>query len=255
MIAWDAQGRAFFGSESSDDPAGTPKTFGDVWVATFDNPGGTDGRPAERRQALSPDCGCRAGIVRAEPAWRCSTTRRRSRPTTTPTAGATTTSTSPGHASRGNAGGVSIYFSRSTDHGVTFSNPKKVSQTISDVQFPDIAVTGNSNVYLVFRSFASGRGSEGNSIYYVKSTDCGATFTRPQLLQDFIPNDAQDVSDPEAAPPQSAPDDPGLRGGAERGRRRPRLRRLRRPLRVRLHLLPPRHAASGDRGSVRHRES
>ena len=110
----------------------------------------------------------------------------------------------------GNAGGVSIYFSRSTDHGVTFGNPMKVSQTISDVQFPDIAVTGNSNVYLVFRSFASGRGSEGNSIYYVRSTDCGATFTRPQLLQDFIPNDAQDVSDPEAAPPQSAPDDPGF---------------------------------------------
>ncbi len=35
VIAWDAQGRAFFGSESSDDPAGTPKTFGDVWVARF----------------------------------------------------------------------------------------------------------------------------------------------------------------------------------------------------------------------------
>ena len=26
VIAWDARGRAFFGSESSDDPAGTPKT-------------------------------------------------------------------------------------------------------------------------------------------------------------------------------------------------------------------------------------
>src|SRR5215211_5977096 len=45
VIAWDAQGRAFFGSESSDDPAGTPKTFGDVWVATFDNPGGSTGDP------------------------------------------------------------------------------------------------------------------------------------------------------------------------------------------------------------------
>ena len=43
VIAWDAQGRAFFGSESSDDPAGTPKTFGDAWVATFDNPGGPTG--------------------------------------------------------------------------------------------------------------------------------------------------------------------------------------------------------------------
>ena len=45
VIAWDAQGRAFFGSESSDDPAGTPKTFGDVWVATYDNPGGPSGNP------------------------------------------------------------------------------------------------------------------------------------------------------------------------------------------------------------------
>src|SRR4051812_45666091 len=43
VIAWDSQGRAFFGSESSDDPAGSAKTFGDVWVATYDNPGGPSG--------------------------------------------------------------------------------------------------------------------------------------------------------------------------------------------------------------------
>ena len=40
VIAWDGHGRAFFGSESSDDPAGSAKTFGDVWVARFSNPGG-----------------------------------------------------------------------------------------------------------------------------------------------------------------------------------------------------------------------
>src|SRR5215470_3818786 len=43
VIAWDGHGRAFFGSESSDDPAGTKKTFGDVWVARFENPGGENG--------------------------------------------------------------------------------------------------------------------------------------------------------------------------------------------------------------------
>ena len=209
VIAWDAQGRAFFGSESSDDPAGTPKTFGDAWVATFDNPGGPTGDPQNDgkryRQTVVVARGSSApnllGKFNDKTAieadhnsdGRCDNDVYFSWSRFT-----------------GNAGGVSIYFSRSTDHGVTFGNPRKVSQTISDVQFPDIAVTGNSNVYLVFRSFASGRGSEGNSIYYVRSTDCGATFTRPQLLQDFIPNDAQDVSDPEAAPPQSAPDDPGF---------------------------------------------
>jgi len=32
-------------------------------------------------------------------------------------------------------GGVGIYFSRSTDHGVTFSSPMKLSASIQDVQF------------------------------------------------------------------------------------------------------------------------
>src|SRR4030095_5668871 len=31
------------GSESSGDPEGSPKTFGDVWVARFDNPSGENG--------------------------------------------------------------------------------------------------------------------------------------------------------------------------------------------------------------------
>src|SRR6516162_10262713 len=36
VIAWDSHGRVFMGSESSGDPSGSKKTFGDVWVATFD---------------------------------------------------------------------------------------------------------------------------------------------------------------------------------------------------------------------------
>src|SRR5437867_5351737 len=43
VIAWDGHGRVFMGSESSDDPAGSKKTFGDVWVARFDNPDGESG--------------------------------------------------------------------------------------------------------------------------------------------------------------------------------------------------------------------
>src|SRR6266516_97501 len=43
VIAWDNHGRAFFGSESSDDPAGTKKTFGDVFVARYRNPQGESG--------------------------------------------------------------------------------------------------------------------------------------------------------------------------------------------------------------------
>ena len=43
VIAWDGHGRVFMGSESSGDPEGSPKTFGDVWIARFDNPSGEAG--------------------------------------------------------------------------------------------------------------------------------------------------------------------------------------------------------------------
>src|SRR4051794_27352085 len=43
VLAWDGDGRLFAGSESSGDPAGTKKTFGDVWVATYQNPAGAGG--------------------------------------------------------------------------------------------------------------------------------------------------------------------------------------------------------------------
>jgi hypothetical protein len=206
VIAWDAQGRAFFGSESSDDPAGTPKTLGDVWVATYDNPGGTGGNPVNDgkryRQTVVVARGSSAPNLLGK--FNDKTAIEADHNSDGRCDNDVYFSWSQFH---GNQGGVAIYFSRSTNHGVTFSNRIKLSQTISDVQFPDIAVTGNSNIYLVFRSFASGRGPEGNSIYYVKSTDCGATFSPPKLLQNFTPNDAQDVAAPEEVPPQSAPDD------------------------------------------------
>ena len=40
VLAWDADGRLFVGSESSGDPAGTKKGFADVWVARYVNSGG-----------------------------------------------------------------------------------------------------------------------------------------------------------------------------------------------------------------------
>jgi hypothetical protein len=206
VIAWDAQGRAFFGSESSDDPAGSAKTFGDVWVARFENPAGPGGPTINDGKAYRGTTLVARGSSAPNLLGKFNDK----------------TALEADHNSDGRCdndvyfaysrftgnGGVAIQFSRSTDHGVTFSHPAKLSQTISDVQFADIAVTGSSNVYVVFRSFASGRGPEGNAVYYVRSTDCGATFSRPQLLTTFVPYDAQDVSDPEAVPAQAQPDDP-----------------------------------------------
>jgi hypothetical protein len=215
VIAWDAQGRAFFGSESSDDPAGSLKTFGDVFVARYVNSGGGTTNDGKRY----------AGTTIVARGSSAPFLLGKFNDKTTIEADHNTDGRCDNNVyfaySRftGNRGGVGIYFSRSTNHGATFTHPYKVSQTISDVQFPDIAVTGNSNLYLVFRSFASGRGPEGNSLYYVKSTNCGATFSRPKVLQDFIASDAQDESSPEAAPRQTRADDPnsGDKDAAEAG--------------------------------------
>jgi hypothetical protein len=215
VIAWDNDGRAFFGSESSDDPAGTPKTFGDVWVARFENPDGPGGAPA------------RDGLR-----WRGTAVvaKGSSAPNllgkfNDKTAIEVDRSGTPG--CDGNVyfswsrftgnGGVGIYFVRSTDHGVTFSNPMKVSASIHDVQFPDISVTHNGHVYVTFRQFASGKDQD--AVMIVKSTDCGQTFSAPQLVTPFLASDAQDVSDPEPMSiPQSQLDDPaGEDGGAAAG--------------------------------------
>jgi len=207
VIAWDNHGRAFFGSESSDDPAGTPKTFGDVWVARYRNPQGETG-PTNRdgldyfgttvvaKGSSAPNLLGKFNDKTAIEADR-------------------TGSVCDGNVyfafSRfsGNAGGVGIYFARSTDHGVTFSNPIELSKNIQDVQFPDISVTGNGHVYVTFRQFEDNNSP--NAVVIVKSTDCGKTFSPPSVITPFIENDAQDESSPEPIPqPQLQRDDPGF---------------------------------------------
>src|SRR3954447_24636405 len=148
VIAWDAHGRAFMGSESSDDPAGTKKTFGDVFVAVFDNPNGPDGATANdgkrfvrseivNRGSSAPNL---LGVFNDKTAIEVDRT---------------------GGSCDGNVyfawsrftgnGTNNIYFARSSDHGATWSKPKSLSQVQQDVQFPDISVTANGHVYVTFR--------------------------------------------------------------------------------------------------------
>jgi hypothetical protein len=92
----------------------------------------------------------------------------------------------------GNAGNNSVYFSRSTDGGRTYSQPQKISDGVHDSQFCDIGVTSNGTVYVTWRSF-EGRGSkQANAVVVAKSTNGGATFTKPRLVTEFIPWDVGD---------------------------------------------------------------
>ena len=212
VIAWDNHGRAFFGSESSGDPAGTAKTFGDVFVARFRNPDGADAVDTSRdgleyygttvvaHGSSAPNL---LGVFHDKTSIEADRT------------GGACDGNVYFSWSRFNGNGANaIYFSRSTDHGVTFSSPMKLTSSLKSIQFPDIAVTGNGHVYVAYRTFTSvGRSSD--ALYISKSTNCGQTFGPPVKLTTFVPYDAQDQSAPEPVPTQPVRDDPTLGEGRE----------------------------------------
>ncbi|MFL5642124.1 MAG: sialidase family protein [Chloroflexota bacterium] len=216
VIAWDRHGRVFMGSESSDDPAGTKKTFGDVFVAVFDNPGGpggatvNDGKRFVRSEIVSRGSSAPnlLGVFNDKTAIEVDRT---------------------GGSCDGNVyfawsrftgnGTNNIYFARSTDHGATWSKPKSLSQVAQDVQFPDISVTANGHVYVTFRQ-SERKNGQPNAVDITKSTNCGATFGPAKVLQEFTPYDASDVADPEATPEGSGIEEPVEEEGTDAGNAR-----------------------------------
>src|SRR5215211_6334949 len=213
VIAWDNHGRAFFGSESSDDPAGTLKTFGDVFVARFVNPEGADA-PDTSRDGLKYDGTTIVAKGSSAPnllgKFNDKTAIEVDR-----TGGAC-----DGYVyyswSRftGNVGQSNIYFSRSTDHGATWSSPMLLTSSTRNVQDPDITVTGNGHVYVTYDQ-GPGQNGQPAANAIVKSTDCGKTFSKLNIVTTFIEWEQRDVSDPEPVPVLSSLDDPEGEGEGE----------------------------------------
>jgi hypothetical protein len=178
VVAWDAEGRVFMGSESSDDPAGTKKTFGDEWVARYVNPDGTSG-------ATINDGSRFAGSVVVAKGSSAPNLLGKFHDKTAIEADRTDSSCSGNvyfawSRFTGN-GGVAIYFVRSTDHGATFSQPMKLTAGVHDVQLPEISVTSNGHVYVTYGQFEDS-GQQVDGVGVVKSTDCGRSFSRPATV-------------------------------------------------------------------------
>jgi hypothetical protein len=191
VIAWDAHGRVFMGSESSGDPAGSKKTFGDVWVARFDNPAGehgntlNDGKRFLGSEVIDKGSSApnllgafhdKTGIEADRTLGRCD-----------------------GNVyfawARFTGGKISnIYFSRSVDHGATWSTPMNLTPRDGNLQDPEISVTGNGNVYVTYDVGERSNGQP-NGVEIVKSTDCGKAFGPSTLVTTYIPYNAQDLSD------------------------------------------------------------
>lgn len=202
VLAWDNHGRLYAGSESSGDAAGSPKGFGDVFVATYENPGGPEGpRQLDGKEFKRSVIVAKGSSSPASGKFNDKTAIEVDR-----TGGPCDGDVYFSYSRFTGKGGVAIYVSRSTDQGRTFAAPKKVSAGIHDVQFPDIAVTGNGHVYVTFRQF-EGNGKQTDNVIIVKSTDCGRSFASPKVVTPFLRHDAVDVSAPVAGP-ASAHDDP-----------------------------------------------
>lgn len=180
VLAWDAEGRLFMGAESSGDPAGSKKTFGDVWVARYVNPDGPSGNSVNdgKRFAGSVIVARGSSAPNLLGKFQDKTAIEVDR-TSSACAGTVYFAWSRF------TGGSAIYLARSTDHGASFSTPSKLTESVHVVQGPDIAVTGNGHVYVTYRQFAVNGQPEAISV--VRSTDCGATFGQPQVLAPLIP--------------------------------------------------------------------
>jgi hypothetical protein len=94
----------------------------------------------------------------------------------------------------GVGGNNGVFFSRSTNGGRTYSHPQKISESVHGSQFCDIAVTSNGTVFVAWRSF-SGRGAkQRDAVVWTKSTNGGATFSKPAIATGFIHWDVGDVA-------------------------------------------------------------
>ncbi|MEO8128983.1 MAG: sialidase family protein, partial [Bryobacteraceae bacterium] len=202
VIAWDGHGRVFLGSESSEDPAGSKKTFGDVWVARFENPGGETGNTLNDGKFFKGSAIVASGSSAPNllGKFHDKTAIEADR-----TGGACDGNVYFSWTRFTGIGISNIYFSRSTDHGVTWSAPMLLTQNISNVQDPDISVTGNGHVYVTFDMGATNSGQP-NGVGIAKSSDCGRSFAKPRVAVTYTSYEAHDIS-AQRPPAPSAPDD------------------------------------------------
>jgi hypothetical protein len=186
VIAWDNHGRAFFGSESSGDPSGSPKGFGDEWVATYENSGG--GTINDGKRYVGTVTVARGSSAPLTGKFHDKTAIEADR-----TGGRFDGNVYFAWSRFTGFANSNIYFVRSTDHGRTFSHPMNLTPNSGNLQDPRIDITGNGNVYVTY-DVGNLRNGQMEGIQVVKSTDGGATFSKPTQILNYVGWEESDVS-------------------------------------------------------------
>lgn len=84
------------------------------------------------------------------------------------------------YASRGSSDSKQVFYSRSVDRGLTFSEPESVSFGTNIPNAPALDVSESGDVYVTWSSVPSGQSK--TDIYYCYSHDQGSSFTSPLNL-------------------------------------------------------------------------
>jgi hypothetical protein len=86
-----------------------------------------------------------------------------------------------------------LYFSRSTDHGASFSQPIRLAPGLAEEQFGDVTVGPGGAVYVTFVTSAIQNPTEA-AVWLTKSTDQGLSWTNPVRVAAIDPFDSNEFS-------------------------------------------------------------
>jgi hypothetical protein len=185
VMSWDGQGDLFYMGNNFNrgfpdgKSARTRDNTGDVWVATYapSNPAdhSTDGSKYVRT------------VILATNTFGNGSFNDKTNLVADPATGNVYAAWSDFHGSGCNE----ILFSRSTDHGATFSPPLKISSGICSNQGPSIAIGTSGQVSVAWQggtggAFAKAPGSV-NGAAFVSSGDFGQTFGQASLALTYTP--------------------------------------------------------------------
>ena len=175
--AWDLQGRVFYMGNAFNRAA--PQN-GAVWVATYDQ----HAAHYVRTNIVAQGTPALKGVFNDKTAIEVD------RGVQSPHEGTVYAAFS---VFQGN-GNNEVKFVRSTDHGVTFSNPVRISEGSLGNQSADIAVTSNGTVYISWNGTVGSRATGHEAMVFVKSVDGGLHFTKPAVAALFDGFTAADTS-------------------------------------------------------------
>ncbi len=187
QMSWDGAGRLFymgnnFNRGTENGASGLTKdNTGDIWVATYGPAPNATGTSTDGSHYLRT-------VLLAKNTFGLGSFNDKTDLVADPATGNVYASWSDFH---GVTGCNEILFSRSTDHGATFSKPVKISSGICGNQGPSIAIGTGGHVFVGWEGNTGGALNRApgavNGAAFVASSDFGKTFGKASLALTYTP--------------------------------------------------------------------